>query len=400
MKSYLIQTLVLLTFFLLVASFNISGVRVLEDFEPVKVQKPRFFKSDSSWVDSVLGSLTLDQKIAQLLMIPAYSNRGEEHIEEVEHLISKYDVGGVIFFQGGPVRQARMTNAFQAAARTPLLISIDGEWGLAMRLDSTISYPRQMMLGAIGDDALIYQMGYDIGSQMKRLGVNINFAPVVDVNNNPENPVINSRSFGEDRMNVARKGLMYAMGLQDAGVMPVYKHFPGHGDTDTDSHYGLPVIRHDMARLDSVELFPFKFGIRNGIPAIMSAHLHVPAIDSAENIPTSLSHKAIQELLKGTMGFEGLVITDALNMKGASMGHKPGSLEAKAFLAGNDILLMPSDVPKAIAAIKREIKNGTISEHDLDNRCRKILCAKAWAGLRHFNPVDTDSLVEDLNDPF
>ncbi len=400
MKSYLIQTFILLSFFLLVASFNISGVRVFNEFEPVKIEKPKFYKSDSVWVDSVLASLTLDEKIAQLLMIPAYSNRGEEHTGEVIREITKYNVGGIIFFQGGPVREAQMTNRFQYAAKTPLLISIDGEWGLAMRLDSTITYPHQMMLGAIDDDALIYQMGYDIGKQMKRLGLNMNFAPVVDVNNNPENPVINSRSFGEDRMNVARKGLMYAMGLQDAGILPVYKHFPGHGDTDTDSHYGLPVIRHDMARLDSIELFPFKFGIRNGIPAIMSAHLHVPALDSAGNVPSSLSPATIRDFLKGTLGFEGMVITDALNMKGASEGNRPGDLEAKAFVAGNDILLMPSDIPKAIAAIRREIKNGNVTELELDRRVRKILHAKAWAGLKDFKPVRTDSLITDLNNPF
>ncbi len=400
MKSYLIQTVILLFFFLTVASFNIIGGRVIDDFEPVKVEEPSFFRSDSLWVDSVLNSLSLDEKIAQLFMVAAYSNRDEEHTEDVIRVISKYNVGGVIFFQGGPVRQAEMTNRFQASAKTPLLISIDGEWGLSMRLDSTLSYPHQMMLGAIHDDALIYQMGYDIGTQMRRLGLNINFAPVVDVNNNPDNPVINSRSFGEDRMNVARKGLMYAMGLQDAGIIPVYKHFPGHGDTDTDSHYGLPVIRYNMSRLDSLELFPFKFGIRNGIPAIMSAHLHVPALDSTDQIPSSLSRKTIHDFLQGTLGFEGLVITDALNMKGASEGNKPGELEAKAFLAGNDILLMPSDIPKAIAAIKSEIKNGSVSELELDNHCRKILHAKAWAGLMHFTPVKTDSLVEALNDPF
>ncbi len=400
MKSYLIQTITLLTFFLLVASFNISGVRVFNDFEPAKIEKPRFYKSDSVWVDSVLSSLSLDEKIAQLLMIAAYPEHGEEHTEDILRTITRYNVGGIIFFQGGPLREAVMTNRFQAAAKTPLLISIDGEWGLAMRLDSTISYPRQMMLGAIGDDALVYQMGFDIGSQMKRLGLNINFAPVVDVNNNPSNPVINSRSFGENRMNVARKGLMYAMGLQDAGILPVYKHFPGHGDTDTDSHLALPVIRHDFSRLDSIELFPFKFGIRNGIPAIMTAHLHVPALDTTSNIPSSLSRKTIGEYLKGTLGYEGLVITDALNMKGASDGSKPGDLEAEAFVAGNDILLMPADIPRAIAAIKRELKKGTVTELELDRRCRKILHVKAWAGLRNFKPVKTDSLVEDLNDPF
>ena len=400
MTRFLIQGIVLFSFFLLFSNVSSPDLRAIGDFNPVKRETPAIFNADTVWVDSVLHSLSLDEKIAQLMMVAAYSNRDIQHRDEITELIEKYNIGGIIFFQGGPVRQALMTNYFQKRAKTPLMIGMDAEWGLAMRLDSTIAYPRQMMLGAIQDEAHIYQMGFDIGKQLRRLGVHINFAPVVDVNNNPENPVINSRSFGEDRMNVARKGLMYAQGLRDARVVATLKHFPGHGDTDSDSHYSLPVISHSFERLDSVELFPFKLGIRGGVSGIMSAHLHVPALDSTPNLASSLSPRIINDFLKGSLNFRGLVFTDALNMKGVSSYFKPGEVEVKAFLAGNDVLLMPSDVPKAIAEIKKEIRKGNISEEELDERCRKILFAKAWLGLMNYEPVKIDSLYEDLNDPF
>jgi beta-glucosidase-like glycosyl hydrolase len=277
---------------------------------------------------------------------------------------------------------------------------MDAEWGLAMRLDSTLKYPRQMMLGAIADDKLIYQMGHDIGRQMRRLGVHINFAPVVDINNNPGNPVINFRSFGEDRENVAGKSMMYLKGLEDAGVLGVLKHFPGHGDTDTDSHYALPVIPYKRSRLDSLELFPFTYGIEHGAGAIMSAHLHVPALDSTPQMPSSLSDPIINGLLRQEMGFRGLVFTDALNMRGASDYFKPGDLEVKALLAGNDVLLMPDDVSKAINAIRKEVKRGNISEDYLDEKVKKILLLKDWLGLREPKAIDTLNLTADLNNPW
>jgi beta-glucosidase-like glycosyl hydrolase/CubicO group peptidase (beta-lactamase class C family) len=342
-------------------------------------------------------TLSLEDKIAQLMMVAAYSNRDEVHFREIEELIEKEHIGGIIFFQGGPVRQVNLTNRFQNISKIPLLIAIDGEWGLAMRLDSTISYPRQMSLGAIQNDALIYQMGYDIGLQCRRMGIHINFAPVADVNNNPSNPVINSRSFGEDPHLVAVKAQKYAEGLNDAGIIATAKHFPGHGDTDTDSHLALPLIRESMERLDSVELYPFKHLIEYGIPAIMAAHLNVPSLDTSTNLPSSLSPLVIDSLLKFKMEFNGLVFTDALNMKGVSRFYEPGEVELMAFLAGNDILLMPSDVPKAIAAIRKDIKRGIIQESELDKRCRKVLLAKAWAGLKQYKPVKTETLVQDLN---
>jgi beta-glucosidase-like glycosyl hydrolase/CubicO group peptidase (beta-lactamase class C family) len=400
MKRYVIQIFILFFFFLIVLNLNHSGLKAIDDFDAAYQEKPAIFNADTAWVDSVFESLSLDEKIAQLIMVDGYSREGQENLDKLKNLVEKYNVGGVIFFKGGPVKQAIMTNALQEVAKTPLLISMDAEWGVGWRLDSAISYPRQMMLGAIQDEALIYQMGYDIGEQLKRLGVHINFAPVVDINNNQANPVINSRSFGEDRMNVSRKALMYAQGMQDAGVIAVFKHFPGHGDTNMDSHHELPVIPHDFDRLDSLELFPFKFGIERGISAIMTAHLHIPALDTIPDIASSLSERIIKGFLKNTLGFEGLVFTDALGMKGVSSFNRPGDLEARAFAAGNDILLMPSDVPRAIHTIKREIKKGNLSESQLDESVRKILFAKAWAGLSGKVLVNTDSLYEDINDPY
>ncbi|MDY6800525.1 MAG: glycoside hydrolase family 3 N-terminal domain-containing protein, partial [Bacteroidota bacterium] len=313
----------------------------------------------------------------------------------------KYKIGGLIFFQGGPVRQAKLTNDYQSVADIPLLIAIDGEWGLGMRLDSTINYPRQMMLGAIQNDSLVYQMGYDIGEQLKQLGIHINFAPVVDINNNPNNPVINVRSFGEDRINVSKKSIAYMNGMQDAGIIAVAKHFPGHGDTNIDSHYDLPLISHPRERLDSLELFPFQRMIDAGVKGVMVAHLSVPALDPYINIPTTLSKLAVTNLLKNEMGFNGLIFTDALNMKGVTQNFKSGDIECLALNAGNDVLLFPEDVPKAIHKIKRQVKTGNIPVERVEESCRKILEAKFQAGLHQYHQkedyVQLENLENDLN---
>ncbi len=399
MKKYIIQILALCFFFSLLLNSNKSGLNALEEFSSVTYPGPFIFKSDTAWVDSLMRKMSLEEKIGQLIMVDAYSRMGKEHENKLLHLVEKHKIGGVVFFKGGPARQVKLTNKLQGASKIPLLISQDAEWGLGWRLDSAISYPRQMTLGAIEDESLIYQMGYDIGKQLRRIGVHVNFAPVVDINNNPGNPVINSRSFGEDRMNVARKATLYAQGLEDAGILAVFKHFPGHGDTNMDSHHTLPVIENDFERLDSLELFPFKFGIGKGISAIMAAHLKVPALDPS-GLPASLSPRIINDFLKNTLSFKGLIFTDALGMRGASTLFSSGELEVRAFAAGNDILLMPSDVPRAISSIKREIKRGEISEERLDESVRKILFTKAWAGLDKQVLVNTDSIIEDINDPF
>jgi beta-N-acetylhexosaminidase len=366
------------------------------DLEFVR-QLPPFTGTHSSWADSVFNTLSPDERLGQLFMVAAWSNKGHEHTAELSALISKYGIGGLIFFQGGPIRQAHMTNTLQSVSKVPLLIAMDAEWGLGMRLDSTMSFPRQMMLGAIDNNQLIYRMGAEIARQMRRLGVQVNFAPVLDINNNPDNPVIGSRSFGEDRWNVSSKGLAYMLGMQDNKVLAVGKHFPGHGDTNVDSHYGLPVIPFSRERLDSLELFPFQHLINAGLGGIMSAHLHVPVLDSSKNVAASVSKAVINDLLIEELGFEGLIFTDALNMKGVSDYFQPGELELLALQAGNDVLLFPEDVPRAIAHLKREIRRGNISQDMIDLRCRRILAMKHWAGLNDYRPVSVAGLVKDLN---
>lgn len=351
----------------------------------------------SVWVDSVLNSLTIEDKIAQLMMIRTYSNKDKAYYDNVEKTILKYNIGGLCFFQGGPVRQAKLTNKYQSIAKTPLLIGLDAEWGLGMRLDSTYDYPYQMTIGASSEDQIVYEMGAEIAKQLKMIGVHINFAPVVDINNNPANPVINKRSFGEDKESVARKGIAYMKGLQDNGIIATAKHFPGHGDTDADSHYTLPSIKHSKERLDSIELYPFQQLINNGLEAVMVAHLFVPELDDTKNTPTTLSHDVVVNLLKEELNFKGLVITDALDMKGVTSYHKSGEIEVKAFLAGNDILLLPQNVEKAVAAMKTAVENKIITEQDIDNRCQKILENKFKVGLAKYEALEIDSLYEKLN---
>lgn len=358
---------------------------------------PDFLKSKSDWVDRTMADMPIEERIGQLFMVAAYSNRDAAHFLELERLVRDYHIGGLIFFQGGPLRQARMCNQLQEAAKTPMLIGLDGEWGLAMRLDSTISFPRQMTLGAIQNDSLIYAMGREIGLQFKRMGMHINFAPVADVNNNPSNPVINSRSFGEVRENVAQKSAAYMRGMQDVGVLANAKHFPGHGDTDTDSHHALPVIKHSRERLDSVELYPFRELINRGLSSTMIAHMFIPALDSTAKQASTLSRPIVNDLLREEMGFEGLIITDALNMKGVSAQYEPGTVELKALLAGNDILLFAEDVPKAVSLIKEAIENDEITEAEIDAHCRRILQAKAWVGLDDYQPIKEKYLIRNLN---
>lgn len=359
--------------------------------------EPEFLKENNEWVTHTFDQMTLDERIGQLFMVAAYSNRDQRHIRELETLISDYHIGGLIFFQGGPGRQIDMTNRFQALAKTPLLIGMDAEWGLSMRLDSTMGFPRQMTLGAIQNDSLIFEMGREIGRQFKRTGMHLNFAPVADVNNNAVNPVINSRSFGENRMNVARKSAAYMDGMQTENIMANAKHFPGHGDTDTDSHHALPSIMHSRQRLDSIELYPFRHLIARGLPSMMVAHMYISALDSSSRQASTLSRPIVQGLLREEMGFKGLIITDALNMKGVSAQFEPGTVELKALLAGNDILLFAEDVPKAVRLIKKAIEDGDISEEEINAHCKRVLHAKAWAGLNLYEIIPKANLYDDLN---
>lgn len=362
--------------------------------------EPPFLKyTQSAWVDSVLQTLSPDERIAQLISVAAYSNRDEAHKQALLQMIKKYKIGGLVFFQGGPGRQARMLNDLQKVANVPLLVSMDAEWGIGMRLDSTISYPFQMTLGAIQDDNMLYQMGLEVARQMKRAGMHMNFAPVVDVNNNPANPVINFRSFGEDKENVARKGIAYMRGMQDENILTTAKHFPGHGDTDTDSHYALPQINHPRARLDSLEIYPFRKIIEAGVGGVMVAHLNIPALDPTEGLPSTLSKSIVTGILKDELGFEGLIVTDAMNMKGVTAGNEPGVVDKDAILAGNDLLEFTEDVPRTIAEIRKAIEQGIITQEQIDERCRKILAVKQWVGLDNYQPVAVKNIASEMTTP-
>ncbi len=352
--------------------------------------------SKEQWVDSVFNTLSENERIAQLLMIRGYSNRDAVYNNELTRLISELKIGGVCFFQGGPVRQAILTNKIQQNSSVPVYVAIDGEWGLGMRLDSVISFPKQMTLGAIRNDQYIYDMGLEVGRQLLRLGIHINFAPVADVNSNQFNPVINARSFGEDRQRVAEKSYFYMKGMQDQGLIAVAKHFPGHGDTDIDSHYSLPIIDKTKPQIDSIELFPFRYLIDRGIKGIMVSHLRIPQLDTAANSIATLSEPILKGLLRQKMGFEGMIITDGMDMKGLVDFSDIGRVEADALKAGNDILLLPVDAQNAIFNICNAIDQGYISQELIDEKCRRVLTWKYESGLAKKNLIRIDGLMDDL----
>ncbi len=351
--------------------------------------------SEKDWVDSVFKSLNKEEQIAQLIVIRAYPN--DTGILKTADLVSKYNVGALCFFQGGPIRQASSTNYYQSIAKTPLMIAIDAEYGLGMRLDSVNKFPYQLTLGALKDSSVIYEMGRAVGEQCKRIGVQVNYAPVVDINNNPNNPVIGYRSFGEDKNKVTQFGLAYMKGMQDAGIMACAKHFPGHGDVDVDSHLDLPVINKSIEQLDSLELKPFKALFDAGVGSVMIAHLYIPAIDSTANMATSLSKNNVTNLLRKGLGYNGLTFTDALEMKGVSRYWPGGEAAVQALIAGNDMLCLPESVPDAIAAISKAIDDKRLSWEDVDTKVKKILNAKYRLGLNKWKTIDTANLLKDLN---
>ena len=387
-KKLILVTLTLVT--LQLYSYSIAAQSFVKD-DPVR----------EAWVDSLYNTMDEDERLGQLFMIRAHSDKGPDHIADVEAQIKKYKVGGLCFFQGTPEKQVELINRYQKlAAPLPVMVAIDGEWGLGMRMKSTtISYPRQLMLGAIQDNQLIYDMGKEIARQMKRVGIDINFAPVVDVNNNAGNPVINTRSFGEDRYNVTAKGYQYMKGMQDHGVMACTKHFPGHGDTDVDSHYDLPIINHSKERLDSIELYPFRALAKKGVGSMMIAHLHVPAFDDRPNRPTALSENTISNILRKELAFDGLIFTDALEMKGVTKYFESGEVEAEALMAGNDILLLPEDIGASFRTIKEYIKDGRLSWDKLEISVKRVLRSKYQMGLQQFTPIREENISKDLNSP-
>ena len=355
------------------------------------------YYAQEKWVDSILNSMTIDQKMGQLFMIQAYSNLDTVHENKIKEMIQKYYVGNLIFMQGTPSKQAQLTNTYQSLSKIPLMIGFDGEWGLDMRLQNTYRFPWNMTLGAIQDNTLIRKFGEHLGRHAKRVGIHVNFAPVVDINTNPLNPIIGNRSFGENKQNVTQKAIAFSQGMQGEGVLANAKHFPGHGDTATDSHLKLPVLTFDRQRLDSVELYPYKRVFDAGMASVMTAHLSIPVLESNPKLPTSLSSRVVTDLLKEELGFLGLIFTDGLNMKGAADYSSSAEIDLAAVLAGNDVLLIPQDVPATISLMKNSIQTGVLSPERIDESVRKILLAKYKVGLHLYKPIDTLNLIKDLN---
>ena len=351
--------------------------------------------AETRWVDSVYNSLTLEQRVAQLICMRA-NQPSKPFYEDVAKYIKKYNIGGVCFFRADAEAQVNQTNAWQAMAKTPLMVSIDAEWGLAMRVNNTLAYPYQMTLGAVSDDELIYEMGQQVAEQCKRMGIHVNFAPVVDVNSNAANPVIGMRSFGEDPVRVGDKGASYALGMQSKGLITSMKHFPGHGNTSADSHATLPIVSRSIEEVRDIELAPFRHLIANGVNGAMVGHLYFPAIEKVKNTSSSLSYGVVTDLLKNEMGFEGLIFTDGLDMKGVSEKVRQDSVPYVAFMAGNDVLILPNNVPFAIKTIKAAVERDPKAASRLEESCKKILRYKYRVGLNHFKPISTANLMNDL----
>ncbi|WP_313190790.1 glycoside hydrolase family 3 N-terminal domain-containing protein [Sphingobacterium sp.] len=359
-----------------------------------------FINQKHSWVDSVFNTLTPKQRIGQLFLVRAHTNLGQKYVDSVKQVIEKEQLGGLVVFQGGPVRHANMFNQYDKVSKVPLLITFDGEWGLGMRMpDSTISYPYQMTLGAIQNNNLLYEMGRQVARDFQRIGMHFNFAPVVDINNNPNNPVINFRSFGDNKYKVTEKAKAYMDGMVQGGILASLKHFPGHGDTDVDSHHDLPQLKFDKARLDSLEMYPFRQLIKDGAPSVMVAHMNIPALDNTPNIPSSISKKVVTDIIRKELGFKGLTVTDAMDMNGVKKFFPNGEADVMAIEAGHDLLEVSENSGRAIDLVEKAIKSGRLSQADIDARVKKVLAAKLWLGLNQVKPVNTNRLYEDLNTP-
>lgn len=375
----------------LASSISFSQAQDKKDFV-------KYINSPHVWVDSVFNSLTPKERIAQLFLVRAHTNLGQRYIDSVAQVVQDEQLGGLVVFQGGPVRHVDMFNRYQHLSKVPLLITFDGEWGLGMRLpDSTLSYPYQMTLGAIQNDQLIYQMGQEVAKDFHRIGMHFNFAPVVDINNNPKNPVIGFRSFGDNKENVAKKAKAYMDGMMNGGIISSLKHFPGHGDTDVDSHHDLPQLTFTKDRLEALEMFPFKALIRAGAPAIMVAHMNIPSLDPTPNIPSSISKPIVTGILRGELGFRGLTVTDAMDMNGVKKFFPNGEADVMAIIAGHDLLEVSENSKRAIDLVLKAIGEGRINQADLDARVKKVLASKLWLGLDQYRDVNTVNLYSDLN---
>ena len=369
---------------------------LLLELDVIKAQIIPKLSHEQAWVDSIMTTLSVREQIAQSFMAAAYTHNNEPNAVLID-LIEDIGIGGLIFMQGNPSDQVKVNTLYQEKSKIPLLMATDAEWGLNMRLSHTTAFPFQMALGAIRDDDLVFQMGFEIGLQMRRMGLHINFAPVVDINNNPLNPVINYRSFGENRERVSQKSIAYMKGMQAAGIMAVAKHFPGHGDTQTDSHYSLPIIQHKRSRLDSIELYPFRKLIQEDVDGIMMAHINVPALDTTNELASTLSKKIVTDLLKVEMGFKGLIFTDAMNMKSVTSKHDLGEPELMAYLAGNDIIEFSLNINASIVKIEEALKAGSLSIDEIKTKCRRILHQKYKLGLHKKSFQKSENLIPDIN---
>ena len=378
------------------AFFSILSINIFGQYFP-KNGDQKLYQKAEKYADSLYQQLSLDEKIGQLYIVALYNNRGEEEIQKIRNLVEKEKIGGLILMQDDAEKHINLLNEFQGKSRIKMMIGIDGEWGLFQRFSAAHKFPWAMTLGAIQDNSLIYEMTSKIAEDCKRLGIYWDFAPVVDVNTNPSNPIIGNRSFGSDINNVISKGLAYAQGLQDHGVLASMKHFPGHGDTNTDSHLDLPVVSHNLERLNSVELAPFKALLDKKIGGVMVAHLYVPTLEKKKGIPASVSFEIITNLLKNTYQYKGLIITDALNMNAIAKKFSPGEIDLRAFKAGNDIMLFSQDVPSGKALIKSAFEKGEISENRLAESVKKILKTKFLLGLQDLKPINPENINVDLN---
>lgn len=365
-------------------------------FSPKNITKD-LDKKAVKYADSLYAKLSMDERIGQLYIVALYTNKDQNHISGVRKLVEQERIGGIILMQDDADQEIALVNEFQKKSRVPMLFGMDAEWGLYQRIKTAHKFPWAMTLGAIQDNNLVYEMASKIAEDAKKMGIYWNFAPVVDVNTNPKNPIIGNRSFGSDVQNVIAKSLAYAQGLQDNGVLAAIKHFPGHGDTDVDSHLDLPVVKHSLERLNKIELAPFKALMDKKIGGAMIAHLYVPQLEKGKNIPASISYDIVTNLLKNKFRYEGLVITDALNMNAVAKKYPAGELDLRAFKAGNDVLLFSQDVPTGKKLIKEAIQKGEISEKRLEESVKKILKTKYLLGLQNLRSLSSEGINNALN---
>ena len=351
-------------------------------------------------VERTLQKMSTREKVAQLIVSQTDSYIfSDKHALLTDTLVGIEGIGGLLIIQDSLPRYLNRMNELQAMSKVPLLVSIDGEWGPSMRFGEFPFFPQQMQLGALPSDSLIYEMGLAVAEQCKMVNIHINYAPVVDINVNPKNPVIHARSFGEDRDKVTTYGRAYMRGMQDGGIIACSKHFPGHGDTEVDSHKGLPVLPFSRERLDSLELYPFRDQIQHGVEMVMMGHLHIPALDSAVS---SISYPIVTKLLREELGFDGMIVTDALTMKGVSENMESAEIALAAYKAGVDILLKPGDIIASIDRLEAAMNSGECDIADLDERVKKTLRMKAKFGMlaRNYDPtVDTTGIVERVKKP-